>query len=234
MKTIDCGGQGTERWFEARLGKLTASRISDAISKAKRETTGELQKRKDLKLELAVERLTGRTAEHFVSEWMERGMEMEDLARAAYELATVMTERVDLVLHPRIAGAAASPDGLVGDDGLLEIKVPKPTTHASYLLAEVVPEQYRDQMMWQMACTGRAWNDFVSWCPDFPQPLDLFICRLERDDKRIAEMETEAEKFLAEVETVVAQLKGGLPEVLRMSLVPRAVIPPIEGVDALG
>jgi putative phage-type endonuclease len=227
MRTIECGGQGTERWFEARLGKLTASRISDAIGKAKRESTGELQARRNLKLELAVERITGRTSEHFVSEWMERGKEMEDLARAAYELATITTERVDLVLHPTIEGAAASPDGLVGDDGLLEVKVPKPTTHASYLLAEVVPEIYRDQMMWQMACTGRAWNDFVSWCPDFPAPLDLFIVRMARDDKRIAEMEVEAERFLYEVEMMVRQLKGGIAEVLRESLVPRAVIPSV-------
>lgn len=234
MKIIDCGGQGTEKWFDARLGKLTASRISDAISRAKRESTGELQARRNLKLELAVERVTGRTSEHFVSEWMERGKEMEDLARAAYELAAVTTERVDLVLHPVIEGAGASPDGLVGTDGLMELKVPKPTTHASYLLAEVVPEQYRDQMMWQMACTGRTWNDFVSWCPDFPPPLDLFIVRLERDEKRIVEMEFEAIKFLAEVNALVLQLRGGIEEVLRESLVPRAVIPPIRETNAVG
>ena len=228
MKVIECGGQGTERWFEARLGCLTASRIADAIGKAKRESTGELQARKNLKLELAVERITGKTSEHFVSEWMERGKELEDLARATYELRNdLFTERVDLVMHPWLAMAAASPDGTVGDEGLIEIKVPKPQTHASYLLAEVVPEQYRDQMMWQMACTGRAFNDFVSWGPDFPEPLDLFVCRLKRDDTRIAEMEAEAAKFLSEVEAMTAQLKGGIKEVLRMSLVPKAVIPPI-------
>jgi hypothetical protein len=78
-----------------------------------------------------------------------------------------------------------------------------------------------------MACTGRAWNDFVSWCPDFPAPLDLFIVRMARDDKRIAEMEVEAERFLYEVEMMVRQLKGGIAEVLRESLVPRAVIPSV-------
>lgn len=233
MNIIECGGQGTERWFEARLGHLTASRISDAISRAKRESTGELQARRNLKLELAVERVTGRTSEHFVSEWMERGKELEDLARASYELRTnSFTEKVDLVMHPWLAWAGASPDGLCGDKGLVEIKVPKPQTHASYLLAEVVPENYRDQMMWQMACTNRHWNDFVSWCPDFPDPLDLFIVRLERDDTRIAEMCAEAAKFLSEVEAMTAQLKGGIKEVLRMSLVPRAVIPPMREQDA--
>lgn len=229
MKAIDCGGQGTERWFEARLGHLTASRIANAIGKAKRESTGELQARKNLKLELAVERVTGKTSEHFVSEWMERGRELEDLARATYELRNdLFTERVDLVMHPKIPWSAASPDGMVGTDGLLEIKVPKPQTHASYLLAEVVPEQYRDQMMWQMVCTGRKWNDFVSWCPDFPEPLDLFVVRMEYDENRAFQMETAAEQFLSEVEMIVTQLKGGITEVLRQSLVPKAVLPGID------
>lgn len=232
MNIIDCGGQGTQTWFDNRLGRLTASRISDAISKAKRETTGELQKRRDFKLELAVERVTGRTSEHFVSEWMERGIAFEDLARAAYELKTdTFTDRADLVIHPSIEWAACSPDGLVGDDGLCEIKVPKPTTHAEYLLAECVPERYLDQMMFQLACTGRDWNDFISWCPDFPEPLDLFICRLHRDPKRISEMENDARKFLEEVDALVLRLKSGMEGVLRMSLVPRAVIPQSSGAN---
>ena len=211
MNIIDCGGQGTGEWFQNRIGCLTASRIADAIGKAKRETTGELKARYDLKLELAVERLTNKASEHYVSQWMERGTEMEPLARAAYELRTgADVQMVDLVLHPTIHWAGCSPDGLCGENGLLEIKVPKPTTHAEYLLKGIVPEIYVPQMMWQMACTGRDWNDFVSYCPDFPEPLDLFICRLPRDDKRIAEMEAAAVVFLEEVAALAERLKKGL------------------------
>lgn len=219
MNIIECGGQGTKEWFQNRIGCLTASRIADAIRKAKRESTGELQARYDLKLELAVERITNKPSDHFTSVWMERGVEMEPLARAAYELRTDITvQTVDLVLHPAIHWGAASPDGLCGDDGLIEIKVPKPTTHAEYLLGECVPELYQPQMMWQMACTERAWNDFVSFCPDFPEPLDLFICRLPRDEERIRQMEAEAEKFLAEVEAVTVRLKHGLEGALRQGV----------------
>lgn len=221
LNVIDCL-QGSEEWFANRIGLLTSSRIADAIRKAKRESTGELQCRADLRLELAVERITKKPMEHFVSKWMERGAEMEPMARAAYELRTdTRVRQVGFVLHPdreRLAWAGCSPDGLCGD-GLTEFKVPKSNTHAEYLLGECVPEMYIPQMMWQMACCpGYQWCDFVSYCPDFPEPLDLFICRLRRDEKRIAEMEAEASKFLAEVETVVVQLRDGLEGALRDSL----------------
>jgi len=221
MNIVDCGGQRTQEWFDAHLGMLTSSRIADAISKRKRDPHQPLQAYLDLRLELAVERITKKPSAHFVSYWMERGIELEPLARAAYELRSdINVKLVDFVLHPNrdsLAWAGCSPDGLAGDE-LIEIKVPKPETHAEYLLAEVVPAEYLPQMHWQMACTGCVANTFVSYCPDFPEPLDLFICRLPRDDKRIAEMEAEAVKFLAEVETVVVQLKSGLEGVLRKSL----------------
>jgi putative phage-type endonuclease len=210
--------QRTEEWFAARLGCLTGSRIAAAMSKAKRENLVELQVRHNLKMELAVERITGKPAGHYVSRWMERGVEMEPLARGAYTLRHADVTETGFVLHPRINWAGCSPDGLVGDDGLIEIKVPKPTTHAEYIIGETVPAEYLPQMMWQMAVTGRKWNDFVSYCPDFPEPLDLFICRLERDEKQIAAMEAEAVKFLAEVEAMVTRLKGGLEGALRASL----------------
>ncbi len=224
---IVCDEQGTQEWFACRIGCLTSSRIADAIRKAKRESTGELQCRQDLKLELAVERVTAKPMAHFVSMWMERGTELEPLARAAYELRKdAEVKQTGFVLHPSIKWAGCSPDGLVGESGLVELKVPKSTTHAEYLLGECVPELYIPQMLWQMACTGREWCDFVSYCPDFPDPLDLFVCRLQRDGKRIGEMEAEATKFLEEVSALVLRLRGGgLEEVLRASLPPRAVIP---------
>lgn len=222
-RIIQCEQLSAE-WFAARIGHLTSSRIEGAVAKRKRKSKNgsandDLQCRIDLRLELAVERVTQQISEHYVSRWMERGREMEPTARFAYEQRTgTETEQVGFVLHPSIAWAGASPDGLLGADGLVEYKCPKNTTHAEYLLAECVPSEYVPQMMWQMACTGRKWNDFVSYCPDFPEPLDLFICRLERDNAKILEMEADARKFLAEVEAMVTQLGGGLEGVLESSL----------------
>jgi hypothetical protein len=166
-----------------------------------------------------VERVTQKPSAHFVSEWMARGAELEPLARAAYELQTDKeVTMVDFVLHPEIEWAGASPDGLC-DDELIEIKVPKPETHAAYILADCVPEQYLDQMYWQLACCPECKaNTFISWCPDFPRGLELFVCRLERDDVRIAKMEAEAKVFLAEVESTVLGITGGLEGLLRESV----------------
>ena len=153
-----------QEWFAARIGCLTASRIADAVAKRKKGD-GDLQCRTDLRLALAVERVTNKPMDSYVSPWMERGTELEPLARAAYELRkSVETEQVGFVLHPTIKWAGCSPDGLVGTDGLVEFKVPKSTTHAEYLLGECVPELYVPQMMWEMACCpGREWNTFVSY-----------------------------------------------------------------------
>ncbi len=230
--------QGSAEWFAARLGHLTSSRIAEAVRKRKRKSANgagddELQCRIDLRLELAVERVTQQISQHYVSRWMEQGKEREPGARFAYEQRMdVETEQVGFVRHPVIELAGCSPDGFVGTDGMVEFKCPKSTTHAEYLLAECVPELYIPQMMWQMACCGRKWNEFVSYCPEFPEPLDLFICRLPRDDQRIAEMEAEARKFLEEVDTMATRLRDGLAGVLqksvrKLSLVPRAVIPPL-------
>jgi putative phage-type endonuclease len=218
LNIVDCL-QGSEEWFDCRIGVLSSSRVASAIRKARRETTGELECRVNLRLDLAVERITGKPAENFVSTWMQRGIELEPMARAAYELRTdTRTQQVGFVFHPTIQWAGCSPDGLL-EGGLVEFKVPKPNTHAEYLLGECVPELYIPQMMWQMACCpGYQWCDFVSYCPDFPEPLDLFICRLNRDEELIQRMDAEAVKFLAEVEAMVVRLKSGLEGVLRKSL----------------
>jgi putative phage-type endonuclease len=219
---IICDTQHTPEWFACRIGCLTSSRIADVVTKRKRNPTEPLQAYLDLRLDLAVERVTGKISENYVSYWMERGTELEPLARAAYELRNdVEVRQTGFVLHPSIKWAGCSPDGLIGDDGLVELKVPKSTTHAEYLLGECVPELYVPQMLWQMACTGRSWCDFASYCPDFPEPLDLFVCRLQRDSNRISEMESQSQIFLQEVEALTYRLKGGLTGALEASIAAR-------------
>jgi hypothetical protein len=212
-------------WFAMRIGCLTSSRVADAVARRKRKPKDgteapPLQAYLDLRMELAVERVTSKISDNYVSRWMERGLELEPLARAAYELRTgTETQQVGFVLHPSLNWAGSSPDGLCGENGLVELKVPKPTTHAEYLLGETVPEQYIPQMTWQMACCrGREWNDFVSYCPDFPAPLDLFVCRLKRDQQAIDVMEAQAAVFLKEVEDLTLRLRHGLAGMLEASI----------------
>jgi len=205
MKTLDFP-QGSAEWLQSRAGKVTASRIADVMAKIK---TGEAASRRDYKAQIVAEILTGKPQEDgFTNSAMQWGTEQEPFARSAYEVASdLMVDTVGLVLHPAIDRAAASPDGLAGD-GLLEIKCPKTATHLQYLLAGVAPAQYQMQMLWQMACTERAWCDFVSFDPRLPEDLQLLIVRFERDDKRIAEIETEVKLFLSEVDETIAKLKA--------------------------
>lgn len=205
MKILDFP-QGSAEWLQSRAGKVTASRVADVVAKIK---TGEAASRRDYKAQIVAEILTGKPQEDgFTNSAMQWGTEQEPFARSAYEVAKdLMVDTVGLVLHPAIERAAASPDGLAGD-GLLEIKCPKTATHLQYLLAGVAPTQYQMQMLWQMACTERAWCDFVSFDPRLPEDLQLFIVRFERDDKRIAEIETEVKLFLSEVDETIAKLKA--------------------------
>lgn len=210
MNAIECE-QGSAEWFQARLGCLTASRVADAIAKLKRKDT-EAMARHDLRLELACERITGKVSEHYISQWMEQGIEREPIARVEYGIRNGLdVETIGFVYHPTIKWAGCSPDGLVGDDGLIELKCPKVETHLEYLLEDKLPDRYLPQMLWQLACTGRQWNDFVSYHPDMPEDLQLFIKRLPRNEEAeatIKDMEAEAEKFLAEVSEMVKKLGG--------------------------
>lgn len=205
MKILDFP-QGSEEWLQSRAGKVTASRIADVMAKIK---TGEAAARRDYKAQIVAEILTGKPQESgFTNEAMQWGTTTEPAARVAYEaISGVLVDIVGLVLHPTIDRAAASPDGLAGD-GLLEIKCPKTATHLQYLLAGVAPAQYQLQMLWQMACTERAWCDFVSFDPRLPQDLQILIVRFDRDDKRIEEIETEVKLFLSEVDETIAKLKA--------------------------
>jgi putative phage-type endonuclease len=198
--------QGSPEWFAARLGKVTASRIADVVAKTK---TGPSASRANYMAELLAERLTGVTAESFKSDAMKWGTENEPDARAAYEFYRNETvTEVGFVLHPNIDQSGASPDGFVGDDGLVEIKCPNTATHMDTLLGKMVPAKYVNQMQWQMACTGRQWCDFVSYDPRMPEHLRMFVKRMPRDDKRIKELETEVAGFLLEIAVKLSELNS--------------------------
>lgn len=196
--------QGSEPWRAARLGKVTASRIADMTAKTK---TGWGSSRANYAAELVAERLTGSPVDRFTNAAMDWGSEQEAPARALYEfMYDVSVQLVGCVLHPSIGMALASPDGLVGDDGLVEIKAPNTATHLDTLLCETVPEKYVKQMQFQMACTGRAWCDFVSFDPRMPADMQMWVKRIARDDVMIADLEKETRVFLAEVAATVDAL----------------------------
>jgi putative phage-type endonuclease len=199
----DCMEQRTEEWFSARLGKVTASRVADVLAKIK---TGESASRKNYKMELVVQRLTGKPQESFTNAAMEWGTEQEPFARMAYEAHTgTFVKEEGFVDHPTIEGFGCSPDGLVGD-GLIEIKCPNTATHIETVLENKAPSKYIPQMQCQMAVTGAKWCDFVSFDPRTPEDLQLFIIRVERDEEYIAEMEKEVKLFLQEVDDLHKQL----------------------------
>lgn len=200
--------QGSDEWFEMRLGKVTASRISDLLSKIK---SGESSGRKKLRNELIRERLTHKRIEGYTNAAMERGNVLEPLARASYEISrSLFVDQVPFVNHPVISMAGCSPDGLIGSDGLIEIKCPNPENHLEHILNDGVDliNRYFAQCQWQLACMPeRKWCDLVSFDPDISEPLQLFITRIFRDDEWIANAEAEVIKFNDEVDTIVKQLK---------------------------
>ena len=197
--------QGTPEWFAARLGKATGSRIADIIAKTK---TGYSTSRANYAAQLVCERLTGKVAESFTNAAMQWGTETEPLARAAYEVKTgEMVDQVGFVDHPSIENSGASPDGLVGLFGMLEIKCPNTATHIETLLSQQVPTKYITQIQFQMTCAGRQWCDFVSFDPRMPENLQLFIKRVEYDPPYVAMLEKEVIQFLMDVEANVNQLR---------------------------
>ena len=199
--------QGSDAWKAIRLGKVTASRVADATDLLKSGKPG--AKRETYLGELIAERLTGVAVEKYQNEMMRWGSAQEPEARALYEfMRSVDVEQVAFVPHPTIPMAGCSPDGLVGDDGLVEIKCPSTSTHVDTLLAQAIPDEYRKQMLWQMACTGRRYVDFVSYDPRLPPHLTMFVCRLERDDAAIAELEAGVRAFLAEIDMKVDALNA--------------------------
>lgn len=198
--------QRSEEWFRARLGKATASRVSDVVARTK---SGYSASRANYAAQLVCERLTGVQADSFSSAAMQWGTDHEDDARAAYSfMRDVDVQAVGFVDHPMVSEAGASPDGLVGSDGLLEIKCPNTATHIDTLLNDAIADKYIIQMQWQLACCDRQWCDFASYDPRMPENMRLYVRRIDRDRARIAELEAEVGKFLDEVETTVARLNA--------------------------
>lgn len=202
--------QGSDAWKAARCGRVTASRVADVVAKTK---TGWAASRAQYMGELIAERLTGVPAESYTNAAMLWGTEKEPEARNAYAFyRDVEVVQVGMVEHPRIPMTSASPDGLVGDDGLVEIKCPTIATHIDTLLAGSIPGKYITQMQWQMACTGRKWCDFVSFDPRMPESMQIYIQRVERDEALINSLEKQVEQFLQELEERVSALRSKYEE----------------------
>ena len=196
--------QGSAEWKAVRLGKVTASRVADVTAKTK---TGYGASRANYQAELICERLTGVPVEGFTNAAMVWGTTTEPLAREAYEfMHGVEVAQVGFIHHATISMSGASPDGLVGKSGLIEIKCPNSAGHIETLLSEKIPAKYETQMAWQMACTGAAFCDYVSFDPRLPADMQLFVKRLDRDDALIADLEKEVRAFLAEVDAKIAAL----------------------------
>ena len=199
--------QGSEDWLNARIGSLGASSVHEIMAKTRNGRYG--ASRANCMARMVTERITGQRVEAYVTDAMRRGSELEYQARPVYEINEyVNVVEVGLFLHPSIKGTHASPDGLVGKDGLLEIKMPNTSTHIDTLLTGKIKDQYIKQMQWQMACTGRKWCDFVSYDPRLGDGLSYFRKRVVRDSALIEEMETEVTKFLEELAEKVKALEA--------------------------
>ncbi len=190
--------QGTPEWFDSRVGCCTASRCYDAIAKTKSGWSASRERYMD---ELITERLIGRAQDHFISADMMWGIEQEPLARAAYEFENNVTvEEVGSIPHPVIEWSSASPDGLIGDEGLIEIKCPKTTTMVSTVLSGQIPKNYVTQMTWQLACTQRKWCDFVMFDPRLPPANQIWIQRYEPEEDVITQLEEDVKLFLLDLQ----------------------------------
>jgi len=197
--------QQSEEWFAARVGKVTASRIDDVMAKTK---TGVSASRANYMAELIAERLSGKPAEAFKNAAMQWGTDMEPEARQAYEFwRDVTVEECGFFDHPTGLASGASPDGLVGSDGLVEIKCPQTHNHLETLLGAPISRKYILQMHWQMVCTDRQWCDFVSYDPRLPVDYRIHIQRVERNAELVEEITAEVVKFLAELDAKEAELR---------------------------
>lgn len=198
--------QRTEEWFAARCGKVTASALYKVMARTK---SGWGADRANYHAQLVTERLTGRPADSFTNAAMQWGIDTEAQARAAYALKTDdMPVEIGFLDHPAIAMSGASPDGLVGLDGMIEIKCPNTATHIATLDGAEIERKYLYQMQWQMACAEREWCDFVSFDPRLPASMQLHVRRVSRDAELLADLESHVTDFLAEVADTVARLEA--------------------------
>lgn len=194
--------QGSAEWFNARLGRVTASRFADVISKGR--GTSESQTRRTYMLKLIAERITGELMPGVSNEHTARGHEHEPIARAAYEFATgndVMQAGI-FVCDERNAGF--SPDGLVGADGIIEIKSKLPHLHLDCLLRDEVPSAHMAQIQGGLWLSERQWCDFISYCPGLP----LFVKRVQRDEEMIERIKSNVEEFNYDMDNAESQIRA--------------------------
>lgn len=197
--------QGTPEWKAARMGHVTASGIANVMAKGKDKS--EAITRFKYKVQIVAERMTGVSAESYSNAAMEWGVEQEGFAVIAYESQrNVLVDKTGFWLHPEIKWLGVSPDRLVDEDGIIEVKCPNTTTHLGYLFENRIPPDYYKQIQCQLWVTGRDWCDFVSFDPRLPKRNQLLIVRTVRDEKIIEEMQAETEKFLGEVESLINKL----------------------------
>lgn len=198
--------QGSPEWLAARAGSLGASSMGDALAKTK---TGWGASRANLKARIVTERITGQPVETFANAAMQRGNDLEPQARAMYSFHTGHdVVEVGIVLHPTIKHSHCSPDGLIGDDGMVELKCCGAARHIEMLTDSPPEDRYIKQCLWQMACTGRKWVDLAYFNPDLPEAMQLVIHRIDRNDALIIDMEDQVSAFLSEVAATVADLEA--------------------------
>lgn len=199
--------QGTPEWKQARCGIVTASRAAHV--NGMKDNGDETSKRRDYRAEIISEILTGQPYPQSAERarqvlW---GKEQEPFARAAYELLRgELVDTCGFVLHAEIDRFGASPDGLVGEDGLIQIKCPATATQIEYWQAGTVPLEHMPQMLAEMSCTGRDWCDFVSFDPRLPEHLQLFVRRFARNDGLIAKLERNVVAFNQQIDEILAAL----------------------------
>ena len=202
--------QGTIEWFNQRVGSVTASQIANVVAKTK---TGTSEKRKRYLYEIVAERLTGKSVDVPVTAAMQRGIDLEPDARliVAKTLKDFEIDEAEYYKHPTIKYAGASPDGLIGKFGLLEIKAMGQIHHARQLAEpnKILNKDHELQMLWQQACMPeRMFSLYVCYNPDFPVKQQLYVQKIHRDNKRIRELEVAVEDFLDEVEVILTKIKG--------------------------
>jgi len=203
---IDCE-QGSDPWKIIRLGRVTSSRISDVMAKGKGGAPSAT--RKNYMYQLLLERLTGEMAEHYVSTEMQRGVDKEQDAADAYEIETYsIVDRCGFFPAPSGLMEGSSPDRLVGENGLIEIKNPNTSTHIETKISGVIKSDYIYQMQHQMYCAERSWCDFVSHDDRLPDNLKLFIKRIDRDSLMIAEICGEVKLFLKELDALEEKVRN--------------------------
>jgi predicted phage-related endonuclease len=203
--------QGSDAWRQARCGSVGASDAAKVVRKI--QSGGFSADRKSLMADKVLERLTGVPVEIPKTFAMQQGTAREPMGRLTYSIVRgVEVEEVGLVPHRRIKGSHASPDGFVGEQGLIEIKCPLPAQHLDTLLNQTISNDHIVQMMWQLACTGREWCDFVSFNSDFPTGMHFWVKRVPRDDALIRELEREIAAFIKEMEAKLDRLRRSYAE----------------------